>query len=226
MPPTRETRFTSLRNAFLTGLLLLAPLVVTIWALRVVISILGGSITPFFIPYLPAGLSQLPSLVWDIVTTVLVLGFITVLGYLSRLFLGQYVGAAAERVIQHIPGIGGFYNSVKQFVETFGSHEQNQFSKVVLVEFPRAGAHTLGFLTNTSRGEPHHHLAGEQWAVFVPTCPSPMNGFFLFLPSSEIVELDMPVGDGMKVVISCGAVIPTWSDAQAAKVALKSEKAG
>lgn len=219
-----ETRFTSLRNAFLTGLLLLAPLVVTIWAIRVAIGILGGSITPLFIPYLPESLSHLPSLVWDIVTTVLVLGLITLLGYLSRLFLGQYVGAMAERFIQSIPGIGGFYNTVKQFIDTFGSHDQKQFSKVVLVEYPRPGSHTIGFLTNTTQGEPHHHLAGEHWAVFVPTCPSPVNGFFLFLPRNEIVELDMPVSDGMKIVISCGAVIPTWHNAKAAQAALEGGK--
>ncbi len=224
MRPSRETRFTSLRNAFLTGLLLLAPLVVTIWALRVIVSILGGSITPLFTPYLPASLSQLPSLVWDVLTTILVLGFVTLLGYLSRLFLGQYFGAVTERFIQSIPGIGGFYNTVKQFIETFGSHEQNQFSKVVLVQFPREGAHTIGFLTNTAKGEPHQHLSGEHWAVFIPTCPSPVNGFFLFLPSREIVELNMPVVDGMKIVISCGAVIPTWSDGKAAKTALEGGK--
>ncbi|HET7535467.1 MAG TPA: DUF502 domain-containing protein [Candidatus Didemnitutus sp.] len=222
--PKRETRFTSLRNAFLTGLLLMAPLVVTIWALRVVISILGGSVTPLFIPYLPRSLNQLPSLVWDIVTTIILLGLITLLGYLSRLFLGQYVGAVTERFIQSIPGVGGFYNTVKQFIDTFGTHDQQQFSKVVLVQFPREGAHTIGFLTNTAKGEPHSHLAGEHWAVFVPTCPSPVNGFFLFLPSREIVELEMSVADGMKIVISCGAVLPTWSDPKAAKAALESEK--
>ncbi len=217
-----ESRFKSLRNAFLTGLLLVAPLVVTIWALRLIIGFVGGSITPLFSPYLPEALSHLPAIFWDVLTTVIVLGLITLLGYLSRLLLGQFVGALAERFIQNIPGIGSFYNSVKQFIETFGAKGHNQFSKVVLVQFPRAGAYTIGFVTNTSRGEPHARLASEHWAVFVPTCPSPVNGFFMYLPAAEVIELEMSVGDGMKTVISCGAVLPTWHDPAAARAALKS----
>ena len=209
--PVPETRFTSLRNAFLTGLLLIAPLWATIWGLRLFISFVGGSITPFFKPYLPETLQHLPDLFWEIITTIIALGLVTLLGYISRLFLGRLIGAAAERFIQSIPGIGTFYNSVKQFIDTFGAKGRNQFSKVVLVQFPRAGVHTIGFLTNTTRGEPHSHLGGEHWAVFIPTCPSPVNGFFIYAPRAEIIELDMSVGDGMKTVISCGAVLPSWT---------------
>lgn len=218
-----ETRFTSLRNAFLTGLLLVAPLVVTVWGIRLFIGFVGGSITPLFYPYLPTALSHLPAIFWDVLTTIIVIGIVTLLGYVSRLFLGQFIGAMAERFIQNIPGIGGFYNSVKQFIETFGAKDRNQFSKVVLVQFPRAGVHTIGFLTNKAQGEPHAQIAGEHWAVFIPTCPSPVNGFFIYAPRDEIIELDMSVGDGMKTVISCGAVLPTWSNVTAAKAALQSE---
>jgi uncharacterized membrane protein len=218
-----DSRFTSLRNAFLTGLLLVAPLAVTIWAVRAIIGLVGGSITPLFAPYLPASLQHLPAIFWDIVTTVIALGLITLLGYVSRLFLGRIIGEAAERLIQNIPGVGGFYNSVKQFIATFGAKDRAQFSKVVLVQFPRPGAWTLGFLTNTALGEPHTRLPGAHWAVFVPTCPSPVNGFFMYLPTAEIIELAMPVGDGMKTIISCGAVLPSWSDPAAAKAALRSE---
>jgi len=215
-----RSRFTSLRNAFLTGLVLVAPLVVTVWALRALIGVVGGSITPFFAPYLPEPLQHLPALFWDVLTTVIALGLITLLGYLSHLFLGQLVGAAAERLIQNIPGIGGFYNSVKQFIETFGAKDRAQFSKVVLVQFPRAGAYTLGFVTNTVPGEPHGHVGADHWAVFVPTCPSPVNGFFMYLPRTELIELEMSVADGMKTIISCGAVLPAWSDPAVAKAAL------
>lgn len=221
-----ETRLTSLRNAFLTGLVLVAPFVVTVWALRLLIGFVGGSITPLFQPYLPSALNHLPAAVWDIATTVIVLCLIAALGYLSRIFLGQWVGMLAERSIQGIPGIGSFYNSVKQFIDTFGTKDRAQFSKVVLVQFPRPGAYTIGFVTNTSRGEPHQHLAGDHWAVFVPTCPSPVNGFFMYLPAAELIELNISVGDGMKVVISCGAVLPHWTDPAAAKAALKTWAAG
>jgi uncharacterized membrane protein len=218
-----ESRFKTLRTAFFTGLLLVAPLVVTIWALRLIIGFVGGSITPLFSPYLPDALSHLPNIVWDVLNTVIVLALVTLLGFLSHLFLGQFLGALGERLIQGIPGIGSFYNGVKQFIETFGAKDRAQFSKVVLVQFPRPGAYTIGFVTNTSPGEPHHHLPADHWAVFVPTCPSPVNGFFMFLPVAEVVELDMSVGEGMKTVISCGAVLPVWPDPAAAKAALSSE---
>ncbi len=217
------SRFTSLRNAFLTGLVLVAPLVVTVWALRLIIGFVGGSITPLFAPYLPAMLGNLPAIFWDVLATVIVVVLLTLLGYVSHLFLGRFVGALGERIIQSIPGIGGFYNSVKQFIDTFGAKDRAQFSKVVLVQFPRAGAYTIGFVTNTGRGELHSHFKDDHWAVFVPTCPSPVNGFFMYLPALELIELDMSVGDGMKTVISCGAVLPTWNDPAAAKAALRSE---
>src|SRR5258708_7815240 len=127
-----DSRFKSLRNAFFSGLLLVAPLVATVWAVLIVISLAGGSIRPLFSPYLPAALGHLPNIVWDVITTVVVLGLITLLGYVSHLFLGQFVGALGERLIQGIPGIGGFYHSVKQFIDTFGAKDRMQFSKVVL----------------------------------------------------------------------------------------------
>ena len=218
-----DSRIKSLRNAFLTGLLLVAPLVVTVWALRLIIGFAGGSITPLFSPYLPEALNNLPNIVWDIITTLIVLALLTLLGFVSHLFLGQFLGALGERLIQGIPGIGGFYNSVKQFIDTFGAKGRTQFSKVVLVQFPRSGAYTIGFVTNTGRGEPHQHMPKEHWAVFVPTCPSPVNGFFMYLPRTEIIELDMSVGEGMKTVISCGAVLPVWSDPASARTALQGE---
>jgi len=208
-----ETRITSLRNAFFTGLLLVAPLVVTIWALRVIIGVVGGAISPLVTPYLPDPLAHLPNLVWDILNTGIVLGLVALLGYLSRLFLGRYFGAVAERFVQTIPGVGTFYNAVKQIVDTFGAGDRNQFNKVVLVPFPRPGAYTIGFLTNKERAEPSQYFAEEHWAVFVPTCPSPTNGFFMWVPRREVIELTMSVGEGMKVVISCGSVLPPWQAA-------------
>jgi uncharacterized membrane protein len=84
------------------------------------------------------------------------------------------------------------------------------FNKVVLVEFPRKGCWTIGFLTNTVQGEAQAKSDRDVWTVFVPTTPNPTSGFLLMLPRSEIVELDMPVGEGMKMIISGGAVVPPW----------------
>jgi len=150
---------------------------------------------------------SLLSIVWNVLATVIVLVLITALGFLSRWVLGQYFGGLAERFIHSIPGVNTVYNTVKQIVDTFSSQHRNLFTKVVLVEFPRPGSRTIGFLTNRAGGEVADR-AGELWSVFVPTTPNPTSGFLLLVPRRDIIELDMSVGDGMKMLISGGAMIP------------------
>lgn len=205
-----ETRMTSLRNAFFTGLLLLAPLVVTVWAVTYIISLVGGSVRPLYDRFLPESLSHLPFL-WDVLATFIVFALISLLGYISRYFLGKYLLGLGERVLQTIPGVNTVYSSVKQIVQTFSSEKRSLFSKVVLIEFPKTGMYAIAFLTNKTQGEPQVRTAEEVWTLFVPTTPNPTSGFLVMLPRNKIVELDMSVGDGMKFVISGGAVVPPWS---------------
>jgi uncharacterized membrane protein len=217
-----QTRITSLRNAFFSGLLLLAPLVVTVWAFTQIVDLVGGRLRPLYEHFLPEGLRSIPFL-WDVLATVIVFALITLLGYISRYFLGKYLLGVGERFLQTIPGVNSVYNTVKQIVETFSSQNRNIFSKVVLVEFPRPGIHSIGFLTNKAQGEPQARTAQEVWTVFIPTTPNPTSGFLVMLPKKDITELDMSVGDGMKMVISGGAVVPPWPDPAAAKAALGSK---
>lgn len=207
--PASQSRFVALRNAFLSGALLLAPLWVTIWIFLKFIDLVGGTFRPVYQDYLPLSLQRLPFF-WDLLATVAVVLFVTAFGLLSNYVLGKYFFSIGERAIQRIPGVGAVYHSVKQIVATFGSQNRNVFSKVVLVEYPRKGMWTLGFLTNKSKGEPHAALAGEIWTVFVPTSPNPTSGFLLLLPSQDVIELEMSVGEGMKMIISGGAVMPPW----------------
>ena len=99
---------------------------------------------------------------------------------------------------------------VRKVVDTFGSQNRSPFSRVVLVQFPRAGAWSIGFLTNQAQGEAQIKSGRILWSVFVPTTPNPTGGYLLLLPPEEIVELEMSVGEGMKMVISGGAVPPPW----------------
>lgn len=207
--PAPNSRFVALRNAFFAGALLLAPLWVTIWAFGKIIDILGGTFRPVYERVLPDSLLAIP-LLWDLVATLLVLAGITGLGYLSHYVFGKLFLHFVERFMQNIPGIGAVYNSVKQIVATFGSERRNLFNKVVLVQFPRTGVWTLGFLTNKQQGEAQSAAGADIWTVFVPTTPNPTSGFLLMLPRSEVVELEMSVGDGMKMIISGGAVMPPW----------------
>ncbi len=199
----------SVRNAFISGLLVLAPLAVTVWVFTKILDAIGGTFSPILFPYLPAALrnNEWLRIVWNVLATIIILALITGLGYLSRYVLGQYFGGLAERFIQSIPGVNTVYNTVKQIVDTFSTQHRTLFSKVVLVEFPRPGVRTIGFLTNRASGE----LAqggSDLWTVFVPTTPNPTSGFLLLLPKAEIIELDMSVGEGMKLLISGGTVVP------------------
>ena len=197
----------TVRTAFFSGLLLLAPLAVTIWAFVWIIGVVGGSFRPLFDLVLPVRLQTLPFL-WDVAMTLVVFVLITLFGFISHYLFGKYLLDLGERVILGVPGLSTVYSSVKQVVATFGSQNRNLFSRVVLVQYPRPGVWTLGFLTSKTQTEAQARTGRELWAVFVPTSPNPTSGFVLFFPPEEITELEMSVGDGMKMVISGGAVVP------------------
>lgn len=206
--PDSRSSLVTFRNAFFSGVLLLAPLIVTIWAFGVIIDKVGGTFWPVYQEYLPEYLQKVPFL-WHLLATIVVILLITAFGLLSNYFFGKFFISVAERTIQRIPGVGAVYQSVKQIVGTFGSQNKNLFNKVVLVEFPRKGAWCIGFLTNKAQAEPHRVIGTETWTIFVPTTPNPTSGFLLIVPREEVTELDMSVGDGMKMIISGGAVLPT-----------------
>ncbi|HUR60474.1 MAG TPA: DUF502 domain-containing protein [Opitutaceae bacterium] len=202
-----SSRLVTFRNAFISGALLLAPLGVTLWAFNLIIGKVGGTIRPIYEDYLPQSLQRVPFF-WDFAGTIVVVLLVTALGYLSNYVFGKYFFSVGERAIQRIPGVSVVYNSVKQIVATFGTQNRNLFNKVVLVEYPRKGMWTLGFLTNKTQGEAQSQVGPETWTVFVPTTPNPTSGFLLLLPREDVTELDMTVGDGMKMIISGGAVMP------------------
>jgi|UniRef100_UPI00404A20E9 uncharacterized membrane protein len=212
MADLEDSKLVTFRNAFITGLVLLAPLVVTIWALRKIIDAVGGTFRPLFFVFLPEFLRDRPSLniVWDILSTLIVLLLVTLLGYVSRHMFGRYLLSVGERIMLSIPGVNAVYTTVKQIVDTFGSQKRNLFSKVVLIEFPRKDAWVIGFLTSKARGEAQAKTEQEVWTVFVPTTPNPTSGFLILVPIKDIVELEMSVGEGMKLIISGGGVVPPW----------------
>jgi uncharacterized membrane protein len=206
---TPGSRFVTVRNAFISGALILAPLIVTILAFTKLIEIVGGTFRPLW----PQSLQRLP-FVLDLLTTGVVIVLVTGLGYLSNYVLGKYFLSAGERIIQRVPAVGTVYNSVKQIVATFGKQKRNVFSRVVMIEFPRKSAWVLAFLTNKHQGEVETRVPTQMWTVFVPTTPNPTSGFLVMVPRHEIIELDMSVGEGMKMIISGGAVVPPWPPAK------------
>lgn len=207
MSERSQSLFASLRNAFISGLLMLSPLAVTWIVFSALFEKVGGSFRPYLLPFVPEAFREY-NIVWNIIATFIVIVLVTLLGYVSRYVLGKYFGGLAERFIQSIPGVGHVYNTVKQIVSTFSTQHRQLFSKVVLIEFPREGVYSIGFLTNKTQGEPQVKTSTELWTVFVPTSPNPTSGFLLLLPKEQITELEMSVGDGMKMIISGGAVTP------------------
>lgn len=213
-----SSTFASLRNSFLTGLALLAPLAVTYIVFAWLVDAVGGTFRPLFFFGLPEPLRDHPSLLiaWNVLSTLLVLILVTLLGYVSRYVLGRFFGQIAERFVLRIPGVSIVYTTVKQVVATFSAQNRNVFSKVVMIQFPRHGLWSIGFLTNRSVGEPSDLLGRELWTVFVPTTPNPTSGFLVMVPREDVTELEMSVGDGMKMVISGGAVTPVATAPEAA----------
>jgi len=218
-PTTSDSRYVTLRNAFFSGVILVAPLAFTVYVFGNIISFVGQAFRPLFFVFVPNSLRDRTSLdaVWDIVATFIVIALVTALGYVSRYVFGKFFLSIGNRFIQNIPGVSAVYNTVRQIVNTFSSQGRHMFNKVVLVEFPRNGCWTIGFLTNTAQGEAQAAADREVWTVFVPTTPNPTSGFLLMLPRSNVVELDMTVGDGMKMIISGGAVVPPWPPAAVPK---------
>jgi uncharacterized membrane protein len=211
-PDPTVSRYVSLRNAFFSGVILVAPLCLTVWVFSWIVQLVGGAFKPLFLLFVPNGLRDRPGLdtVWSILATFIVIVLVTLLGYVSRYVFGKFFFSIGDRFIQTIPGVSAVYNTVRQIVNTFSSQSRHMFNKVVLVEFPRKGCWTIGFLTNTVQAEAQSKGGTEVWTVFVPTTPNPTSGFLLMLPKADIVELEMPVGEGMKMIISGGAVVPPW----------------
>jgi uncharacterized membrane protein len=203
----RPSHLASLRNAFFSGLIVIAPLAATWIVFSWLVDKIGGGFRPYLFFFVPEGRLDV---LWDILAAIIVVALITALGYASRYVFGKYFGSVAERFVLGIPGVGAVYHSVKQIVDTFNAKDRHSFNKVVLVEFPRKGSYTIGFITSECRGEIQARTSADLVSVFVPTTPNPTGGYIVFVPRNELVELEMSAGDAMKLIISGGAVVPPW----------------
>lgn len=206
--------FAKLRKSFLSGLILLAPIGITFFVFNWLVVKVGGSVKEPILQllFIPDDLISRESLVlvWDTLATLIVLLAITLLGFLSRYFIAKYLFAIGERFLNNVPIINTVYTSVKQIVETFSSQNRAVFQKVVLVEFPKAGCKAIGFLTGDAKGEVQYKTDDQLLNVFVPTTPNPTSGFLVMMKPEEVQFLDMTVGQGMKLIISGGAVAPSY----------------
>ena len=198
------------RNAFLTGLLVFLPLGTTIFVLNFILDLFKE---PALKLAIQLGLREENSF-FGLETLLAISGLIigvislTLLGYLSKYLLGRVFISTMEKVLGKVPFLNTVYRSVQQIVETFGRENRAVFKEVCLVEYPRKGCYALGFITADTSSHIRGKVEGELIYVFVPTTPNPTSGFLLLVPQDEIHRLDVSVGDGMKMLISGGAVVP------------------
>ncbi|BBB58999.1 hypothetical protein UNDKW_0726 [Undibacterium sp. KW1] len=194
-----------MRKYFITGLLILVPLAITLWVLHAIISTMDQSLLLLPVEWRPEKLVGFKVLG---IGTILTLLIVFVTGLLAQNFIGNYVIKAWEGLLQRIPIVSSIYSSVKQVSDTLFSSSGNAFRKAVLIEYPRRDCWTIGFLTGVPGGDVVNHLKGEFVSVYVPTTPNPTSGFFLMLPKDQAIELDMSVDAALKYIVSMGVVAP------------------
>jgi uncharacterized membrane protein len=194
-----------LRAYFLAGVLMTAPIGITIYVAWLFLAFVDARVVPL-IPdrYNPE--TYLPFSVPGIGLLVLVV-VLTLIGALTAGFIGRLLLQTSERVFSLTPVVRSLYTTVKQIVETVLAN-RTAFREVVMVEYPRRGAWSLGFITGTVQGEAQNVCDEEMVSVVIPTVPLPTAGYLVFLPRSEVVVLDMTVEEGMKMAISGGIVAP------------------
>jgi uncharacterized membrane protein len=201
------------KKYLLAGLLAWVPVVVTVWLVTWLLGSMDGlfgillnwtqAVLPPSAHAAVGRLRDIPGLGVVVVALVLVLTGVFVTNVVGQWFARQW-----HRVLQNIPIVKSIYSSVKQVSDTLFSSNGNAFREAVLVQYPRQGSWTLAFVTGKPGGEVADHLQGDWLSLYVPTTPNPTSGFFLMMPRSDVIELQMSVDQALKYIISMGVVAP------------------
>ena len=189
-----------MKKYFLTGLLIWVPLVATIWVIHLLVSTLDQSLLLLPEQYRPLALfgMRIPGL--GAIITLLV---ILLTGMLAANYFGRQLLALWENILARIPVVKSIYTSIKQVSDTLFSGSGEAFRKVLLVRYPHPEAWSIAFQTNVPNSV-SNHLGPDYVAVFIPTTPSPVNGFYFFVKKSETIELKLNVDQALKYIVSMG----------------------
>jgi uncharacterized membrane protein len=200
---------TRLRNYFLTGFIVCAPLAITAYIAWSFIGWVDSWVKPY-IPYRYNPDNYLPFTVPGFGLIVAIV-LITLIGFLTANFIGRAILAYGEYLLSRMPFVRSIYSALKQLLETVLSDKSDMFSRVGIVEYPRKGVWSLVFIASEKETEINTKLndhADPVIAVFMPCTPNPTTGFLMYVPKSEVVELDMSIEEGAKLIISAGLVVP------------------
>jgi uncharacterized membrane protein len=206
-PPMRRRSRTMarLRGYFLTGLVIAAPLFLTIAITWWFIEWIDDFVEPFVPPFSrPDSYLRFSIPGFGLIVAVV---FITLLGFMTRNYIGHRLVLLGEAVLGRMPVVRSLYRGLKQIFETVISTRGNAFQTVGLIEYPRPGLWAIVFIAGDAKGEIEHHL-NQTIAVFLPTTPNPTSGFLLYVKRADVIMLDMSLEDAAKLVISGGLVTP------------------
>ena len=214
--PPRRGLFAALRSNFLTGLIVIAPIGLTIWLIWSVIGWVDGFVLPF-IPdaYNPAlYINRFLDIGIDIrgIGVIVFLIFTFLVGWIAKGLIGRWLLGVAERLVFSIPLVRSVYSGLKQITETVLAQGSANFEQACLVEYPRRGIWAIAFVSTTAKGEIADRANTPMISIFMPTTPNPTSGFLLFVPREDVIMLDMSVEDAAKLVISAGLVYPNGKD--------------
>ncbi|SFK13211.1 DUF502 domain-containing protein [Methylophaga sulfidovorans] len=211
-----------MRKYLIAGLLVWMPLGITFLVIRAIVGFLDQTLLLLPKAYQPNNLLgfHIPGL-GVLLAVVLVLAT----GMIVANLLGRRLVNAWESLLSRIPLVRTLYAGIKQILEAVLATDGQSFRRVLLVEYPRKGVWSLAFMTSDQLGEVQEKTRSEVMSVFIPTTPNPTSGFVLMLPKEDVIELDMSVEQGLKMIISMGVVVPDWEKEQLLKKTGSAEKA-
>jgi uncharacterized membrane protein len=212
--------FARLRASFLTGIVVIAPVSLTIWLIWTIMGWVDG----FVLPLVPGRFNPEQYIGINLrgVGVIFFLLFTIFVGWVAKGLIGRSLIRFAESLVERMPVVRSIYSGVKQIAETIFAQSERNFEKACLIQYPRKGIWAIGFISTEARGEvaERAETMGNLISVFVPTTPNPTSGFLLFFPQEDVIELDMSIEDAAKLVISAGLVYPNAKDpTQPAKAA-------
>ncbi|QDI75733.1 DUF502 domain-containing protein [Leisingera aquaemixtae] len=211
-PHRRRGLFASLRASFFTGIVVIAPVGLTIWLLWSVMGWIDSVVLPLvphtFRPEQYIGINLRG------VGLIIFLLFTIIVGWIAKGLIGRSLINFAESLVDRMPVVRTVYSGIKQISETVFAQSERSFEKACLVQYPRKGIWAIGFISTSAKGEiaKRAETSGGLVSVFLPTTPNPTSGFLLFVPEEDVIELDMSVEDSAKLVISAGLVYPNPKD--------------
>ena len=211
-PHRKPGLFSRLRASFLTGIVVIAPVWLTIWLIWSVVGWVDSAVLPLipqqFQPQEYVGVNLRG------VGVVIFLIFTVIVGWIAKGILGRSLIHFGESVVNRMPVVRSVYSGIKQISETVFAQTERSFEKACLIQYPRRGIWAIGFVSTTARGEvsTRAETGGALLSVFVPTTPNPTSGFLLFFPEEDVILLDMSIEDAAKLVISAGLVYPNEKD--------------